>query len=62
MNRVFLGAGEAAFDFFEFGVYRGDSLRTWCALNGNRDTRFFGFDSFRGLPAHWKPSRPEGGV
>ncbi len=37
----------------EFGVYRGESLRAFAALHGHADSRFFGFDSFEGLPEDW---------
>jgi len=42
--------------FLEFGVWRGDSIRTWTQLNDNMQSRFYGFDSFEGLPENWQLS------
>lgn len=38
---------EAALNYLEFGVYRGDSLRLWLAAISNPDSRFVGFDTSR---------------
>ena len=46
--------GNVAIDFLEFGVYRGDSLRSWLGLNKNPQSKFYRFDSFTGLPAQWR--------
>ena len=43
----------AGIDFLEFGVYKGDSLRSWLGLNTNPRSKFYGFDSFTGLPEQW---------
>lgn len=39
-------------DYYEFGVYKGDSIipASIMAKNNNLKMRFFGFDSFNGLP------------
>jgi O-methyltransferase len=39
--------------YLEFGVSQGHSLRWWLQHNANPKSRFYGFDTFTGLPEKW---------
>ena len=40
-------------NYLEFGVAYGNTMRWWVSNNKNQDTRFYGFDTFEGLPEDW---------
>lgn len=50
VNELFHGE---AVTYLEFGVWKGETMKLWCELNQNPASRFYGFDSFEGLPEDW---------
>jgi O-methyltransferase len=51
---------DMSFDYLEFGVFRGESIRHVSSHNKHPDARFWGFDSFEGLPSDWNDKNPKG--
>jgi hypothetical protein len=51
---------KAPVDYLEFGVATGESFRAWLGLSRHAGSRFFGFDSFEGLPEDWQADSPKG--
>jgi hypothetical protein len=48
-----LGLQDQPLNYLEFGVWYGSSLREWAGLARHPESRFWGFDSFEGLPEAW---------
>ncbi|MDH3691914.1 MAG: class I SAM-dependent methyltransferase [Gammaproteobacteria bacterium] len=46
--------GGKSVDYLEFGVWYGATLNSWLARNKHSDSRFYGFDTFTGLPEPWQ--------
>ncbi|MES1223710.1 MAG: class I SAM-dependent methyltransferase [Bacteroidota bacterium] len=42
-------------NYLEFGVASGESFRWFLKINANQESRFYGFDTFTGLPEDWGP-------
>jgi O-methyltransferase len=51
LNHVLKGQ---SIDFLEFGVYKGESISYWSQADRHPNSRFYGFDTFTGLPEDWQ--------
>ena len=51
INRV--GLNDAPINYIEFGVSAGHSIKWWAEHIKHSGSRFYGFDTFEGLPENW---------
>lgn len=54
MHKFVRDAIDEPLDYLEFGVFEGRSLRYWTEIATDPASRFFGFDTFTGLPEKWE--------
>ena len=54
MLGICLGAQLLLSQGLEFGVFNGDSIKYWSRINTGEASRFYGFDTFTGLPDIWE--------
>jgi hypothetical protein len=48
-----MGLTNMPIDYVELGVSKGLSFKWWLAHNSNTDSKFYGLDTFDGLPEKW---------
>jgi len=52
--------GDVSLTYLEFGVWRGSSIARMAQHFRHPEARFYGFDSFEGLPERWDPNNDVG--
>lgn len=47
-------------NYLEFGVFKGYTMNYWTSINKHHESKFWGFDTFSGLPEDWTKKLKKG--
>lgn len=59
-KHIMIDYADRSIFLLEFGVFEGYSMEKLSSLNGSKESKFIGFDSFEGLPENWSKKHQKG--